>query len=126
MDLADKIISYIMQQLSVVGGDFGWQMGKVSANYENGYMKCNQDSKAHFRKSKIKKDIEKLLEGDIVEANKMIVTNADRIRSMNEKELLMYFGTSVFCHKINVCRSACGGECNCRECIEIWLKEKVE
>ena len=73
MSKTDKIIAYIMQQLNQIGEDFGWQMGRIGANYENGYMKCNQDSKAHFRKDKIKQDIEEMLSEDhIVEPNKMI------------------------------------------------------
>ena len=61
MSKTEQVVAYIMQQLNQIGEDFGWQMGKVGANYENGYMKCNQDSKAHFRKDKIKTDIEKIL-----------------------------------------------------------------
>ena len=33
-----------------VGTDFGWQMGKVGANYENGYMQAIRDCKAAFYK----------------------------------------------------------------------------
>ena len=71
-ELTDKIIAYIMQQLSLIGENFGWQIGKIGANWENGYMKSNQDCKAHFRKDEIKREIEKILEDHIVESDKMI------------------------------------------------------
>ena len=141
MKQAEQVVAYIMQQLSVVGSDFGWQMGKVSANYENGYMKCNQDSKAHFRRDKIKKDIEKLLENDFVDSNKMVdhsgyfqngkdhigepnemvdqfredtkkvVTNADRIRSMTDEGLAQFL-------------KDCSCYVTCADCSEIDVKGK--
>lgn len=123
MSKTEKIISYIMQQLSLIGENFGWQMGKVGANYENGYMKCNQDSKAHFRKDKIKQDIEEILEEHIVDSNKMIVTNADKIRNMSDEELLGYL------RKVqNGCPVPRDYECfdSCYVCVRKWLKEKVE
>ena len=36
--------------INKVGEDFGWQMGKISANYENGYMQAIRDCKAMFAK----------------------------------------------------------------------------
>lgn len=126
MSKTEKIISYIMQQLSLIGENFGWQMGKVGANYENGYMKCNQDSKAHFRKDKIKQNIEEMLSEDhIVDSNKMIVTNADRIRNMTEEELVEYLGTTAFCLKVGSCRCKQKAN-NCSVCITMWLREETE
>ena len=122
VNLTEKIIAYIMQQLNQIGEDFGWQMGKVGANYENGYMKCNQDSKAHFRRDKIKKDIEKLLENDFVDSNKMVVTNSDRVRNMNDEELEAFIIHT--CNVIKPDKKHCTLYCD--ECIAKWLKEKVE
>lgn len=121
-ELTDKIIAYIMQQLSLIGENFGWQMGKVGANYENGYMKCNQDSKAHFRKDEIKKDIEKILEEHIGESNKKIETNADRVRNMSDEELEAFIQSP--CSIIRPDRKSCRFLCD--ECIAEWMKEKVE
>ena len=128
MSKAEKIIAYIMQQLSLIGENFGWQMGKVGANYENGYMKCNQDCKAHFRKDEIKREIEKILENHIVESDKMIVTNADRIRNMSEEELAEFLCKFDACQR---CSHNSDNACYTKNCDEIgitekWLKEKVE
>ena len=100
-------------------------MGKVGANYENGYMKCNQDSKAHFRKDEIKKEIEKILEDHIVEDNKMIAMNADKVRKMPLEELIAFIQSP--CKTIKAATYP-NRNCtfNCDECIEEWLKEKVE
>ena len=111
-----------IKTIEKVGTDFGWQMGKVSANYENGYMKCNQDSKAHFRKDIIKRDIEKILEDHIVEDNKKIETNADRVRNMTDEELEAFIQSP--CSIIRPDRKSCRFLCD--ECIAEWLKEKVE
>lgn len=131
MNKTDKIIAYIMQQLNQIGEDFGWQMGRIGANYENGYMKCNQDSKSHFRKEKIKQNIEEMLREDhIVEANKMIVTNADRIRNMTDEELAELLAESNTLIKCKDCSEPMNkwGSCigNCENAYLKWLKEKVE
>lgn len=55
--------------INKVGEDFGWQMGKVGANYENGYMKAIRDVKNAFE--------------HIVEANKMIVSE-EKMRMLEE------------------------------------------
>ena len=122
MSKAERIIAYVMQQLNKIGENFGWQMGKVGANYENGYMKSNQDSKAHFRKDEIKKDIEKILEEHIGESNKKIETNADRVRNMTDEELEAFIQSP--CSIIRPDRKSCRFLCD--ECIAEWLKEKVE
>lgn len=95
--------------INQVGEDFGWQMGKVGANYENGYMKAILDVKQAF--------------DHIVEANKMVVTNADRIRNMTDEELTELLEKS--------CMKRVGDKwCEChscwRDCVPKWLKEKVE
>ena len=89
------------------GEDFGWQMGKVGANYENGYMKAIRDVKQAFE--------------HIVEANKMVVTNEEYIKNMNDKELARFLDCIGVCKLINVCRDK-----PCEKCVEKWLKEKVE
>ena len=125
MSKAERIIAYVMQQLSLIGENFGWQIGRVGANWENGYMKCNQDSKAHFRKDIIKRDKEKILEAHIVEVNKMIVTNADRVRNMSNEELMEFIESPCKFIKADTYPNR---NCvfHCDECIAEWLKEKVE
>lgn len=125
MSKADRIIAYIMQQLSLIGENFGWQIGRIGANYENGYMKSNQDCKTHFRKEKIKKDIEAIINDHSSEVNGMVVTNADRIRSMTDEELIAFIK-----HPCKTIKEMTYPNRNCvfrcDECIEEWLKEKVE
>lgn len=126
MNKADKIIAYIMQQMSLIGENFGWQIGRIGANYENGYMKSNQDCKTHFRKEKVKQDIEQILsEEHIPEVAKKIETNADRIRSMTDEELIAFIK-----HPCKTIKEMTYPNRNCvfrcDECIEEWLKEKVE
>lgn len=97
--------------INQVGEDFGWQMGKVGANYENGYMKAIRDCKAVFQK-----------EEHIREDTKKVVTNADRIRNMTDEEL----AEIVMCHYEYAGRKRfCLGQ-TCTECSLKWLKEKVE
>ena len=116
MNKTDKIIAYITQQLNLIGEDFGWQMGRIGANYENGYMKAIRDCKQAF--------------SHIVDSNKMIVTNADRIRNMSDEELaelLVEANTLVSCkdctEPMNEWGSCIG---NCENAYLKWLKEKVE
>lgn len=98
----------VIKIINQVGEDFGWQMGKVGANYENGYMKAIRDCKQAFN--------------HIVEANKMIVTNADRIRNMSDEELHEFLDSG--------CMGMVGikwcDEHPCSECIGKWLKVEVE
>ena len=99
-----------------VGEDFGWQMGKVGANYENGYMKAIRDCKFALQNAK----------DDFVEVNKMIVTNADRIRNMSDEELADFITMFDYCE---FCRLFSNEECNkfhCANTTNIWLKAKVE
>lgn len=93
--------------INQVGEDFGWQMGKVGANYENGYMKAIRDVKNAFN--------------HIVEADKMIVTNADKVRNMTDEELLIFLQNP--CNE--TIKNGCIGRL-CKDCIKQWLKEKVE
>ena len=131
MNKAERIIAYIMQQLSMIGENFGWQIGRIGANYENGYMKSNQDCKAHFRKEKIKKDIEAIINDHSSEVTGMVVTNADRIRNMSDEELAEFIpiGFDCVCNPNYECIETVivHGECGKqKECLMNWLKEKVE
>jgi hypothetical protein len=63
-----------LQKINKVGEDFGWLMGKVGSNYENGYMKAIRDCKAVFQK-----------DDHIVEANKMIVSADKKKMKMVKK-----------------------------------------
>ena len=105
--------------INQVGEDFGWQMGKVGANYENGYMKAIRDCKAVFQK-----------DDHIVDSNKMIVTNADRIRNMTDEELAELLAESNTLIKCKECSEPMNewGSCigNCENAYLKWLKEKVE
>ena len=111
----------VLKILNKVGEDFGWQMGKVGANYENGYMKAIRDCKQAFN--------------HIVEANKMIdqfredtkkvVTNADRIRNMSDEELFELLRKTKYCPPV-MCKKINGYHISCKECIVKWLKKKVE
>lgn len=60
----------VLKILDQVGTDFGWQIGKISANYENGYMQAIRDCKARFYGL-----------DHFVESNKMI----DQVREGTEK-----------------------------------------
>ena len=110
----------VLKILNKVGEDFGWLMGKVGSNYENGYMKAIRDCKAVFQK-----------DDHIVEANKMIVTNADRIRNMSDEELLKFINyespsCTEFCDEFN---EGCFHNCirnRGEDVILQWLKEKVK
>jgi hypothetical protein len=104
----------VLKKLNQVGEDFGWQMGKVGSNYENGYMKAIRDCKAVFQK-----------EDHIVEVNKMIVTNADRVRNMSNEELMEFIESPCKFIKADTYPNR---NCvfHCDECIEKWLKEKVK
>ena len=143
MSKTDKIIAYIMQQLNLIGENFGWQIGKVGANYENGYMKCNQDSKAHFRKEKIRRDIEQMLsEEHIPGVTKKVETNADKIRGMSDEELAdkIFAMDEPLKFVLPFCENSKNNEkCNeildsgelipdemCKQCLLEWLKKKVE
>ena len=102
--------------INKVGEDFGWLVGKISANYENGYMKAVRDCKFALQNAK----------DDFVGVNKMVVTNADRIRNMSDEELVNFIKTYNYCE---FCRLLPNEECNrfsCNQTIDIWLKEKVE
>ena len=125
MSKTERIIAYIMQQLSLIGESFGWQIGRIGANYENGYMKSNQDCKTHFRKEKIKKDIEAIINDHGGEVNGMVVTNADRIRNMSDEELIAFIQNPC---KFIKAMSYPDRKCKfiCDTCIAEWLKEKVE
>ena len=118
--------------INQVGENFGWQVGKVGANYENGYMKAIRDCKFALQNAKDDfVEVNKMVDhsgyfqngkNDIVESNKMI-TNADRIRSMTDEELVK----CLICPHCIVKSFKCNiFEVNCKECILKWLKEKVE
>lgn len=83
MSKTEKVIDYVIQQLNKVGENFGWQIGRIGANYENGYMKSNQDCKTHFRKEKIKKDIEAIINDHGGEVTEMVV-NEDKKQMLGE------------------------------------------
>ena len=108
-DLNEVLHEETVKIINQVGEDFGWLIGKISANYENGYMKAVRDCKYAIKHS--------------VEVNKMIVTNADRIRSMTDEELANFLKKS--CDEqvgLDWCRNHdCYGDC-----IHKWRKEKVE
>ena len=58
-----------------------------------------------------------------------VKTNADRIRSMTDEELIDFiFNAEV--QKIDYGISFCGAECDevhtCKECIKAWLKKPYE
>ena len=91
--------------INQVGEDFAWQMGKVGANYENGYMQAIRDCKSALNKSVQK-----------------VETNADRIRNMSDEELEEFINYP--CKFIKTEKNACTFYCD--ECIPKWLKEKVE
>ena len=55
----------VLKILDQVGTDFGWQMGKISSNYENGYMQAIRDCKSAFYKD------------HIVEVNKKVEVNEE-------------------------------------------------
>lgn len=100
-----------LQKINKVGEDFGWQMGKISSNYENGYMKAIRDCKVVFLKD-----------------DKKVVTNADRIRNMSEEELAEFLCKFDACQR---CSHNSDNACYTKNCDEIgitekWLKEKVE
>lgn len=70
----------------------------------------------------------------IVEANKMIVTNADRIRNMTDEELATFLNVTVYesgenlfsCDYYANKKYCVGSTCdNCMGYVA-WLKEKVE
>ena len=96
--------------INKVGEDFGWQMGKVGANYENGYMKAIRDVKNAFN--------------HIVDSNKMIVTNADRFFELSEKEICRF--VNGFCIERFYDSGRCENFEDCTSCKIAWLKEKVE
>lgn len=92
----------VIKKLNKVGEDFGWQMGKVGANYENGYMQAVRDCKAAFYKDDV-------------------ITNADKVRNMSDEELAKFIGDR--CIKI-VGEEWCIYH-NCDDCMTLWLKESV-
>lgn len=118
--------SEAIKTIEKVGEDFGWQVGKVGANYENGYMKAIMDCK--FALQNAKDDFVEDNSGyfqngkdHIVEPNKIVVTNEDYIKNMSDKELARFLDCIGVCKFINVCRDK-----PCEKCVEKWLKEKVE
>ena len=87
MNRADKIIDYVVKQIQEVGENFGWQIGKLGANWENGYMQSTRDCKVQFRKEKVKEDIQKILNDEV---NQWIPCS-ERLPSENGK----YFATGI-------------------------------
>lgn len=58
--------------------------------------------------------------------DKKVVTNADWIRAMTEKELAEFIGHNSLCDRI---QGECGNWCNdhnCSDCLEEWLKQPAE
>ena len=53
-------------------------------------------------------------------------TNADRIRSMSDEELLELFMFDTPCEIIVNSGNCLGSPCNCRECILGWLRQQAE
>ena len=104
----------VLKILNKVGEDFGWQIGSVPTNYVNGYMQAVRDCKSPFYgKEHIREDTKK------------VETNADRIRSMTDEELIAFIKHPCKTIKeITYPNRNCVFRCD--ECIEEWLKEKVE
>lgn len=93
----------VIKTIEKVGADFGWQMGKISANYENGYMQAIRDCKSAFYKC-------------------APMTNADKIRNMSDEELEAFINYP--CKFIKPDKKTCTFYCD--ECIPKWLKERAE
>lgn len=112
--------------INQVGEDFGWQMGKVGANYENGYMKAIRDCKQAFNHIV---DSNKMID-QFREDTKKVVTNADRIRNMTDEELAELLAESNTLIKCKECSEPMNewGSCigNCENAYLKWLKNEVE
>lgn len=120
--LAEKLADFSIKQINKVGENFGWQVGKIGANWENGFMNSTQKCKEQFRKKEVLQGFEDILKVHIGEFNKKIETNADRVRNMNDEELEAFIQSP--CSIIRPDRKSCRFLCD--ECIAEWLKEKEE
>ena len=115
----------VLKEINQVGENFGEMMSCLPTNYVNGYMQAVRDCKVPFYGQDI-----------FADSNKMVVTNADRIRNMSDKDLAIFL-EAVECNShgwCDECETLKGNPCNglkdesnalVKERLD-WLKEKVE
>lgn len=83
-----------------------------------------ENERLRFSNSFLEKEL-KEQKDHIADSNKMVVTNADRIRSMTDEELIAFIKQPCKTIKeMTYPNRNCVFRCD--ECIEEWLKEKVE
>ena len=75
--LAEKLSDFSIKQIQEVGENFGWLIGKVSANWENGFMNSTQKCKEQFRKKEVRKGFEDIVKDHFGEVNKMVEVNEE-------------------------------------------------
>jgi hypothetical protein len=87
----------VIRIINQVGEDFGWQMGKVGANYENGYMKAIRDCKQAFN--------------HIVDSNKMIVGEIVRCKDCIYYSVSRLECRHPHCNGLKKCDGFCDNAC---------------
>lgn len=114
----------VLKEINQVGENFGKMMSCLPTNYVNGYMQAVRDCKVPFYG-----------QDHITDSNKMVVTNADRIRNMSNEELALAimcpYDTAGDSKEIMPCIKEHGNNelvppKYCYTCVMNWLKEKVE